>query len=676
MTIDRSIGVLSLLAACTLAACGGGVPSAAHALPATSGTPSAGTPNSAATFAWGSGLLRASTYAGRANDVPMTAHVALKLADAQGLASYAQQASDPHSAMYRHFLTPTDIASRYGASASNQATVVSYFQRAGLSVGTWPQRLEVVVTGKRSQFETAFGTTIGWYRNGMQTFLAPVGTPRLPPGLPVTAVPDLVGAQLTQSDLVRYNPANFQGYSPAQIAHAFDYSGAFSSGYNGTGIQLGIIGTGPITQGSSGDLALYHKVFPRDSIAALTQMPVVAQAASAKNGNTGTGSFDDYPSGLATPPPTTHTTCTAGNPLVCNPEDGEAQLDTEQAASLAPGAGIDFYLAYNRTTNREGIQIADDEVQQAIADNVVDVLSLSYGQDELSAQTAGYFQADGTGPGPAEFAALAAEGIAVFVSSGDNGEDVCQNPFTGAHEPGYCVSYPASDPSVVAVGGVNAPLDNAGNIVGDVTAWGDQTSGGGDGSYSNNIGSGGGVSQWFATPAFQQGLTVPAGDKHVGMRAVPDIALIGDIRTGPALLQYSGSSVTVNSVGGTSIAAPQAAAMWADVLSACKKSSACDVATQTYPDKNGVVHHWRLGNPNPSLYTIYKSSLNAFTYGTVFYDVVYGVNYANAGPSPEPELQSGCCAAGKGYDEVTGLGVPFAGHLIDAFVKGLPAQVP
>ncbi len=672
----RRVAALSLATSFALTACGGGVPPASHLPSARAATPGAGTPSSSAAFAWGSGLVRASRYTGPADDVSMAVHVALKIADAQGLATYAREASDPHSPLFRHFLTPADIASRFGASPSDQATVATYFQRFGLSVATWPQRLEVAVGGKRSQFEAAFGTTIGWYRNGTQTFLAPVGTPHLPGGLPVTAVPDLVGARLTHSDLVRYNPANFQGYSPGQIAHAFDYSSAFSSAYNGTGIQLGIIGTGPITQGSSGDLALYHAAFPHDPIAALTQMPVLAQAASAKNGNTGTGAFDRYPSGLATPPPTTHTSCRPGNPAACNPEDGEAQLDTEQAASLAPGAGIDFYLAYNRTSNLEGIDLTDDEIQQAIADNVVDVLSLSYGADELAAETSGDFGANGAGPGPAEFAALAAEGIAVFVSSGDNGEDVCQNPFTGANAPGYCVSYPASDPSVVAVGGVNAPLDNAGNVVGDITAWGDQTTAGGDGSYSNDVGSGGGVSQWFAAPAFQQGLTVPAGDKPAGMRAVPDIALLADIRTGPAVVQYSGSSVSLSAIGGTSVAAPEAAAMWADVLSACKKSATCDVATQPYPDKNGVVHHWRLGNPAPSLYAIYKTNLNGFTYGTVFYDVLYGVNYANAPAGTSVQLQTGCCAAGKGYDEVTGLGVPFAGHLIDAFVKGLPAQVP
>ena len=77
----------------------------------------------------------------------------------------------------------------------------------------------------------------------------------------------------------------------------------------------------------------------------------------------------------------------------CNPEDIEAQIDTEQAA-LARDASIEFYLAYvpvecytpnaatctpDPTTGLgyayQGIYETDDEIQQIIADNTADIVS-------------------------------------------------------------------------------------------------------------------------------------------------------------------------------------------------------------------------------------------------------------------------------------------------------------
>ena len=55
----------------------------------------------------------------------------------------------------------------------------------------------------------------------------------------------------------------------------------------------------------------------------------------------------NYSTGLTTPPPVTGPCSFAGNYRTCNPEDGEAQLDTQQVAGLAPGATVHFYLAYN-----------------------------------------------------------------------------------------------------------------------------------------------------------------------------------------------------------------------------------------------------------------------------------------------------------------------------------------
>lgn len=686
-------------------------------------------------FAWGEQVLQVqhAAYEGpltNARQYAVSMDVAMQLGNEQGLLNYARQVNDPSSGMYRRFITPTQIGAMFGAPQSEVTTVARYFHGYGLSVGTWKQHFMLSVAGGLPAFEKAFNTTFGWYQVGTQRFLAPVpnSTPRLNEALPIRAVIGMVGARIAYQYIINGTRAGLgetTGYPPQLIADGFDFSGAFNAGYTGAGITTGVIGTGPILASEGGalvDVDLYgygamqgYRQLEHTAVATIVQKPVVAVTPypGYPSGGSGCGAgacggtqeFDLNPGGLATPPPLTDpkapgctSTSSVPNYNTCNPEDGEAQLDTEQIAGLAPGSTLDFYLAYNPSecvnpsTGAEekpvngacpgtgyviypliGIQLSDDEIQQAISDNQVDTLSLSYGDGELDYASSGYFDSTGAGPGPDEFAALASEGIAVFVSSGDTGNFGCYDPSTGAPMAQTCVSYPASDPSVVAVGGVNAPMqfDVRGFLTGQIAAWADQTTNGGSGYFQNDVGSGGGVSSYFATPSFQSGVTPASPNPGLGgKRGVPDIALMADPATGPTILENAAfaDAEGFGPVGGTSAAAPEASAEWALVLQACKQSASCDVASGAHP--------WRMGDPNAVYYAIAK---NVAKYGTVFYDVLYGENEANgpAGPGPTatpgPPI-TGCCWSGTGYDLVTGWGVPMAGALIDAAVPGSTAK--
>ncbi|MGR4064367.1 MAG: protease pro-enzyme activation domain-containing protein [Vulcanimicrobiaceae bacterium] len=609
------ISVATLAATLALTACGGngtGSPLVPGA-PAKQAPPVTGSQSQAA-FTWGQQQLSQTHYVGPLASGGISMTVAVNLQNQAGLLQYARAASDPHSPVYRRFLTPQQIGDAYGASLRDYRATADYFASYGISVGGWPQRLQLSLAGSVRQFSKAFGTPFGIYRYGKTTFVGPAGTPHLSRPVPITAVVNMAQVPLVHDYLIRSSAADFGGYSPQMIGKIFDYTGAWASGITGRGITIGIIGTGPI---SAADVPAYGATF-RTPVASVKQMRVVAQPASTQNNNTGTAAFDPNPGGLTAPPPVTPPCYVAPGPpdyQTCNQEDGEAQLDTEQAASLAPGARVDFYLAYNpavcvnETTNAEtappcvsgsvaypllGIDVSDDEIQQAIADNAVDVLSLSYGLGENSGLDY-YYDSSGRGIGPAEFAALAAEGIAVFVSSGDNGNQSC---FTSPGEPlsGPCVSYPASDPSVTAVGGVTAPADDAGNLVGQISAWASQTTSGGNGSFGNNVGSGGGVSEIFRVPPWQAGVTTPANAKPPsppldGFRGVPDVALMADPGTGPATLLNAAFGGAPSADGGTSAAAPEMAAMWALVLQACAHASSCGAA--------GGAHPARVGNAPP-----------------------------------------------------------------------------
>ncbi len=311
-----------------------------------------------------------------------------------------------------------------------------------------------------------------------------------------------------------------------------------------------------------------------------------------------------------------------------------------------------------------GIQLADDSLQQAIADNRADTQSLSWGGPENVAFASGYISNDPNKPGvgQVEFASLAAEGIAVFVSSGDNGAWECFDPNTGAPLGIACPSYPASDPNVTAVGGLNVPILDDGRLGGQITAWADNTTAGGNGSFDNNVGSGGGISAYLKAAPWQ---SAKIGNS---MREVPDVALDADINTAPSVIidaAFPGWG-QVAAVGGTSAAAPEANAEWGLVLSACARNPSCATAAGAKP--------YRLGNAAPLFYSLYKTK----SYGDVFFDVVYGSNQAVPAPTPAPQPghrtaplpTPGGYSAGKGYDMVTGLGAPFGGHLVDSIVKG------
>ncbi|MHB8462198.1 MAG: S53 family peptidase [Vulcanimicrobiaceae bacterium] len=679
--MDRRLLALAAVLTLSFVACGGGGGSSSlSAVPNTNGTgPNFAQytgPAALANFTWNKNLVTKMQYLGPAGDGMMEVHVGVTMQNAAGLAAYAQQVSDPSSPLYRHFLTPQEIGDRFGASQSDYANAANYFASFGMKVGGWPQREMLAVSGSYQQFGAAFGTTFGKYRMGNLVGIAPMSTPHLVRVAPIASVEGLANVQLLHSDMVRVTNSFFTGYSPQQIANGLDFTGAYSAGFTGTGITVGIIGTGPIDPNDATKFSTLYNA----SMASITQVAAQPQAASTTNNNTGTGATDPNPSGLQPAPPVT-APCTSVLPA-CNPEDGEAQLDTQSVASLAPGANVLFYLAYNpldcvdsggnvvkckagvTPTKVIGIQILDDELQQAIADNRADILSISVGGPE---DLQGQYGAPG-GLGDLEYQSLATEGIATFISSGDDGAWETQNA-TGTYTGSPTVSYPASDPFVVGVGGVNLPLDVAGKLTNAITTWGDTTTGGGSGTFQkNDVGSGGGISLAFTPPTYQS-----AAIPGITQREVPDMAMDADPLTGPAILENSsfGSNAQLGSAGGTSAAAPEAAAAWALVLQACKAQTSC--ATGPAPTS------YRLGNPDPILYSIYHCTgvcapltpgatfTSQLPYSSAIYDVIYGNNTAvPAAPTPTPSAVLAGYAAATGYDMVTGIGVPFVGHLIQA----------
>ncbi|HMD01636.1 MAG TPA: protease pro-enzyme activation domain-containing protein, partial [Candidatus Baltobacteraceae bacterium] len=417
MNVLKARGGILLLGA-LLAACNGG-----HGtLPVAPGSSATGQgARSAGGLVYGGNLLAGATYLGPAALKTVGFDVWPALRDGRGLIEYAAHASDPASTHYRHWLTATQIGERFGAPASDYAALVKYLNGYGIAVKSYPQRMMLRVRGPQSGVEQALGMKLGFYRKGTQTFLAPQSAPNVPAGFHVAGFTALVGYRFQTRDYVPVRAASgiLQGYAPQQLANAFDYVGAYQAAghYTGSGITIGIIGTGPITDGDPriglGDVAEYRAIFGVSGSGAVTQVYDLTSVSAGNPSVVG----GQYSSGLATPPPVTNpasSACAAqgingpasGTPTdytTCNPEDVEAQLDTEQASALAPDANLRFYIAYNPNecfatgtytpnpvtgpvtcpgiggtpTQQLGIALADDEIQSAIADGSADIVSLS-----------------------------------------------------------------------------------------------------------------------------------------------------------------------------------------------------------------------------------------------------------------------------------------------------------
>ena len=598
---------------------------------------------------------------------PLTFRVQTTMRNEAALHAYGIAASTPGSRYYRQWLSPQTIADAFGTPQAQYAATAAYFQSFGLSVKTWKTRSSLTITGTQPHVEAALATKLGMFAWKNKHFYLASRATSVPANVAVSSVSTLSSAPFKHNfamaggppELVTGSLGNDQvaGYSPQQLAEAYNLKTAYTKGYTGKGINLGVIGTGPITPSDGPAFRSLYNV-PGSSTITQINTPMSIDGDST--------------------PPTTTGPCSGSLPA-CNPEDGEAQIDTEQTLSLAIDANIQFYLAYNASDPDIGIDLSDDEIDTAIDNNTADILSLSYGGCELLniAPLGGLTLTpggDATGQEPTEFSELASEGVAVFVSSGDSGSSGCTVVDTPS------VEYPSSDPNVVSVGGTNMPIAADGRLSGPITSWGQAT------KFSA---AGAGLSVDFATPSFQKAQTSSAA--ICVTRCLPDVALDADPNTGVPTLLDSGAGeggMMVEPFGGTSVAAPQMAAMWAVILSACEQITSCQgpVPPPVTDPTSGfttpsTIPRYRMGNPNFLLYPLLAKPA---VYQAAMYDVVYGNDavptYAaqelqsEGGPSAYGSagvpavLAPGYTTSGVGFDNDTGLGMPEGYALLKALI--------
>ena len=273
----------------------------------------------------------------------------------------------------------------------------------------------------------------------------------------------------------------------------------------------------------------------------------------------------------------------------------EVTMDLELAGALAPGATLVVYMA---PSTEQGIYQA---LNAAVHDEQpVDVIAMSWGEPETYVSDA-YVKAI------SDVLQDAAElGITVLASSGDAGA------YDDPESKNLCVNFPASSPMVLACGG--STVIRALEEIEKEVSWNCA-------AHGMNAATGGGISEKFGIPEWQDPEhVVPTQGGYKG-RGLPDVAAVADPHNGCEILV---KGLRCSSFG-TSAVVPLWAALVARINQALGK---------------------RCGHLNPTLYQISKTEEPPFR------AIVEGDN--------------GFYKAGAGWNACTGLGTPKGTRLLEA----------
>jgi kumamolisin len=551
-------------------------------------------------------------------------------ADGAGLDAFARAVSTPGSPLYGQYESVARLAARFGATPATRARVLGYLRDQGARDATVdPTGMLAEATLSAATAERLFQTPLARFAARGARFVAPESGVRIPPALRglVNGVVGLDTEPVLGSDPVRLAHPT-RTHAPAAHAAAAQPSSILPTSGTATGCA-----------GARGSLGFT----PNQYVTAYDFAPLRAAHLAGKGERVALIEIDGFRYsdlrtyakcfGLDVPSVTTYFGG-VGHALA---PGAETTLDLEVLDGIAPD--LDEIEVFENKADTASLLRA--VVQPFVTPNAKpQVISISLGQCEQDA-----LFADGGASIMAaerEFSLMAATGITVLAASGDSGSAACTND-RGQPQDSLAISYPGSSPWVTSVGGTNLLLNSANQIQNQIV-WDDT-------DQDPGAAGGGGVSQLFKRPAYQNG-TVP-----INHREVPDVSALADVAPGyvtfctarPECLNAQQGDPW-QAIGGTSAATPLLAAGVALV--------------------NQDLHRQGkqfVGQLNPLLYVLGRSSVRA----SIFDDVLQFGN--DVGPFIEGNGEPlGCCTAGPGFDDASGWGSVNLANFDHAALSVLP----
>jgi kumamolisin len=527
--------------------------------------------------------------------------LSLPLGDSAGAAQFVQRVSNPKDPLYRKYISPQEFASRYGANAGDYTALRQWAVANGLTVVHESlARTFLTVGGTAAQFQTLFKTRLNNY-------LRPDGKEFYSAGVTPT-VPDAVASKATRV----IGLTNSIQYAPLAKVYKTFAENAFAPA---TGPDV-LGGTGPGGAYAASDLRTAYRIphfgvvapqtvgvfeqggyFKYDVAAYLDQMHLPNPALSFVGVNGFSGYVYDFNIEL------------------------EAVLDIDMIVAINPH--VKEVVAYEDGKDPFPVALLDALDQVAI-DNKVQILSISYGVDEVQQEN------DQINAENVALTQLASQGIMVIVSSGDDG--AYGRTGTNNYPATLEAPDPGSQPLVTCVGGTSLTTGEK-EIYVTEQAW--NRLGEGEGA------TGGGVSSYWPIPAYQPSNLTTFNGGSATFRNVPDVAAVGDPVTGVAV--YSRPNGGWVQIGGTSASAP----IWAGFLSVMNAGLQYIAGGQ------------QLGFFNPTLYNV--SWLYSVLDGSNGNVGMFGTPGYNAGA-----LYNNCCGLGSLW------GGGFAYNILTANASGTP----
>ncbi len=596
-------------------------------------------------------------------------------AQQQALEAFLRDAHTPGTASYHRWLTPEEFGARFGASDSDMEAVTGWLEGHGFTVvQVRPGRGALEFSGTAGQVRKAFHTEIHRFNvrdaktGETQTEYANVSDPQIPAALAALVKGISPMHSFHAQPLVKvlgktnynqktheakadwsYPATNVYELGPGDFAVQYDIASVYKAGTTGAGENIGILSA------SNVDLSLvqaYQKLF-----------------------------------GL---PANLPTVVVDGNDPGQNGAAIEAYLDVEQSGAVAPGAKVMLYAS-------NGSILTDPLITsglRAVDDNLVSVISMSYGTCEAALGASGNALWTGV------WQEAAAQGISGFVSAGDGGSAGCDDFDTQDFaEGGLAVNGMGSTPYNVSVGGTDFYYSDYAASTGTLdaqiatywsattsktpavsllkvapeqvwnSAFGYNTYNGGVYNPANStiVGGSGGSSSaalytssgatGYAKPSWQTGAGVPA-DK---VRDLPDVSLYASngqnyvnypicANPGDCVNTASTGATIVTSVGGTSASSPSMAGIQALIDQATKsRQGQADYVYYALANKTLTSKPFRDITVGGNEVPCYSGTANCELY--------------SSGQAKGQYAESGY-AATTGYDRASGLGTVDVANLI------------
>ncbi len=435
----------------------------------------------------------------------------------------------PGSSTYHQFLTPTQIAQSYALPNTQVQQVANWLTQHGYTqVSVDALHSSISVQATVATIESTLKTTLSTFTAFGRQFFMQLQAPALPAAISafvqsIVGLNDFARPQIKPPSNVAnaaQTPKDCSGYGIDQsltrnkLAAAYQIDQLYRQGLQGQGMSIGIA-----------EFDEPYNIKDVQNYTACVGIPTPHIQNIAVDGQ--------VPPGYG---------------------EGEAAMDVELIAGLAPKSNILVYEGNYTGSTYDSFALSLYDVFNKVAnDNKVQVLSVSYGVGEEQFSTVDMYSINGV------LQNMAAEGISVFVSSGD----------CGAYGLGVAglasVQFPASAPYAITVGGTHLEVNDQNKRTLEDVWSGPVTN---PNSCQNSWGSGGGVSQTtsFKRPSWQSGpgtttryngsrnkVDIIEGGPVVapnGLRQVPDVSAAAYPNIA---IYYSGTWI---GSGGTSAAAP------------------------------------------------------------------------------------------------------------------------